>query len=73
MLGTFAAGGVGDDARVAQASGTSNQTFHFRALDNSCHTIRVTASCSNGVQTPCTGAASVTARQCVSTTRDCSP
>jgi len=67
----FAAAGGSDDARIARVSGTSNNTFSFRALDNACHTIRATASCSNGTQTPCTASASVTAKQCVSATNGC--
>jgi hypothetical protein len=71
VLSTFRAGGAADDARIARASGTNSNTFEFRALDNACHTISVSASCQNGNQTPCTGTASVTAKQCVGTTRPC--
>ena len=69
-LAAFAAGGGADDARVARANG--NQ-LEFRALDNACHTIQVSASCTNGgTQTPCTATASTTAKQCVGTTKGCS-
>jgi hypothetical protein len=73
VLGTFATSGASGDARVAEASGTYNNTFKFRALDNTCHTIKCSASCSNGTQTPCTATATVTAKQCVTTTKDCTP
>jgi hypothetical protein len=72
-LASFASGGGAFDARVAQASGTGSNTLSFRALDGLCHTIRANASCSDGSQTPCTGTATVTAKQCVGTTKDCSP
>jgi trimeric autotransporter adhesin len=72
-LGTFRTGGAADDARVARVSGTGANTLDFRALDNTCHTIQVSASCSNGNQTPCTGTASATAKQCVGPpTNNCS-
>ena len=72
-LATFLAGGAAFDARVAQTSGTGAATLSFRALDNVCHVIRATASCSNGTQTPCSGTATATAKQCVGTTKDCTP
>jgi hypothetical protein len=68
---SFVSGTVADDARVARASGTNNATFQFRALDNQCHTIQVSASCTNGTQTPCTGTASVKAKQCVGAAATC--
>jgi hypothetical protein len=40
-------------------------------LDNVCHTIQVTASCSTGGTTPCSGTASTTAKQCASSTLGC--
>jgi len=70
-VSSFAAGGAADDARVARVNGTGNNTLSFRALDNVCHTIGVSASCANGTQTPCTGTASATAKQCVGTTKNC--
>src|SRR5207247_3759103 len=54
-LATFLSGGAADDARVARASGTGNSTFEFRALDNVCHSVEVSAkigraSCRERVQ-----------------------
>jgi len=69
-LATFAAGGAADDARVARASGTGNATFSFRALDNTCHTIQVSASCGSG-STPCASTATTTAKQCVGAPASC--
>lgn len=70
-LSTFTSGGAADDARVARTSGTGANTFAFRALDGVCHTIQCSASCSNGTQTPCTGTASTTVKQCVGNTANC--
>ena len=70
-LSSFASGGAADDARVARTSGTGANSLAFRALDGVCHTIQVSASCANGNQSPCTGTASATAKQCVSSTKDC--
>ena len=70
-LSSFASAGAVDDARVARAGGSGNNRLEFRALDNTCHTIQVVASCSNGAQTACPGTASVKAKQCVSTTGAC--
>ena len=70
-LATFLAGGAADDARVARVSGTGSNTFAFRALDGACHTIGVSASCSNGTQTPCTGTASTKVKQCVGNSTNC--
>lgn len=67
-LATFAASGSADDARVARPNGDA---LEFRALDNTCHTIGVSASCSSGGQTPCTATASKTVKQCVSSTFSC--
>lgn len=67
----FATGGATDDARVARVGGTSSQTLELRALDGVCHTITARASCSNGTQTPCTGTATTSARQCVTSTQSC--
>ena len=71
--GTFATGGNADDARVARVKGAGNSTFEFRALDNACHTIGVRSSCASGTQTPCSGTASVTVKQCASPTFGCNP
>ena len=68
---SFAAGGSPDDARVARVSGAGGNTLDFRALDNFCHTIQVSASCSSGGSTPCTGSVSKTARQCATSSLDC--
>jgi len=70
-LATFAAGGDADDARVARVSGSAGETFSFRALDNACHKVEVTASCANGTQNPCQAKASVTAKECASPTLGC--
>jgi hypothetical protein len=70
-LASFLGAGAADDARVARVSGANSGTFQFRALDNACHTIRVSASCVNGTQTPCTGSASVKAKQCVGAPGSC--
>jgi hypothetical protein len=70
-LATFLAGGAADDARVARVSGTGSNAFAFRALDGACHTIGVSASCSNGTQTPCTGTASTKVKQCVGNSTNC--
>jgi hypothetical protein len=70
-LATFVAGGAADDARIARVSGTGSNTLAVRALDGACHTIEVTASCANGNQTPCSGKASATLKQCVGNTASC--
>jgi hypothetical protein len=70
-IATFLKVGSVDDARVARVSGTGNNTFLFRALDNKCHTISAAASCQTGTQTPCTASASTTVKQCVTITKDC--
>jgi hypothetical protein len=70
-LASFMSASSADDARIARVSGANSGTLQFRALDNQCHTIRVAASCVNGTQTPCTGAASVTAKQCVGAAASC--
>jgi hypothetical protein len=72
-MATFAAGGAADDARIARVSGSGNSTFSFRALDNVCHAIRVVASCASGSQTPCSGSASTTAKQCAAGGGTCTP
>ena len=66
----FASGGSADDARLARLSGDGNGKLEFRALDNLCHTIQATATCTDGNET-CTGIASTTAKQCVSSTPGC--
>jgi hypothetical protein len=65
-VATFAAGGAADDARIARVKGTNSETLEFRALDNACHTIRVSASCGG-----CTAATTKTAKQCVGNTLNC--
>jgi hypothetical protein len=70
-LGTFAAGGAADDARVARVSGTSGEYLEFRALDDACHTIAVSASCPSGTQTSCAATASRTVKQCVASPSAC--
>jgi len=67
----LAPGSPPDDARIARVKGTGNNTFEFRALDNACHSIEVSASCSNGTQTPCVATASTSAKQCVNATQSC--
>ena len=66
----FASDGSADDARLARLSGDGNGKLEFRALDNLCHTIQATATCTDGNET-CTGIASTTAKQCVSSTPGC--
>ena len=65
-LATFLSGGAADDARIARVSGTGNASFEFRALDDTCHSIEASASCS-----PCRASASTTVKQCVTPTRSC--
>jgi len=67
---TFAGGGAADDARIARTSGTGGSVLEFRALDNACHTIAVSASCPGAAGT-CTGGASTTAKQCVGAPASC--
>src|SRR5205823_3058749 len=66
----FAASGLADDARVARVSGDGGAQLEFRALDNFCHTIEVTATCTGAAGT-CTGTASTTAKQCVGGPQSC--
>jgi hypothetical protein len=70
-LAAFLAAEAADAACVAKASGTSGEMLDFRDLDNTCHTIEVTASCANGTQTPCSARASTTVKQCVTPTLGC--
>ena len=67
---SFTTGGLPDDARVARVSGSGGSQLEFRALDNFCHTIEVTATCSGAAGT-CTGTASTTAKQCVGGPQSC--
>jgi len=71
-LATFLAGGGADAARIARTSGSDAASFDFRALDNACHTIGVSCSCPTANGT-CTGSTSVTAKQCVGSTLNCTP
>ena len=70
-LASFLSASAADDARIARVSGADSGTFKFRALDNACHTIQASASCAIGNQTPCTGSASVRAKQCVGAASSC--
>lgn len=64
-LATFLAGGAADDARIARPNAGGN-VLSFRALDNTCHTIAVSASCGS-----CTATASTKVKQCVGAPASC--
>ena len=70
-LAEFTAAGSADDARVARAGGTGSATLEIRALDNVCHTIKATASCSSSSGT-CVGSSTTTTKQCVGASQSCS-
>jgi hypothetical protein len=70
-LATFVAGGGADAARIARVSGTGNSVLEYRALDNVCHTIACTATCSISGAGSCSASGSVRAKQCVSATLGC--
>jgi hypothetical protein len=63
-LASFSSGGAVDDARVARVSGTG--TLEFRALDNTCHTIAVSATCGG-----CAATASTKVKQCAGSIQSC--
>jgi hypothetical protein len=69
-LAAFVAAGGADDARVARASGTGNNTLEFRALDGTCHTIGCSALCTVGAGA-CGATGSVTVKECVTPTLSC--
>jgi hypothetical protein len=68
----FVAAGTAADARMATVSGTGNVNLAFRSLDNVCHTLAVTATCTAGGGT-CSATASKTVKQCVTSTLSCTP